>query len=54
LDINPADTGVRHIVDIEEFPARRAGAPNHDIGDARYLRFMNRRISAATTWLYSG
>ena len=27
------DAGIRHVVDVKEFPARGAGAPDHDIAD---------------------
>ena len=33
-------TGIRHVVDIEEFAARRAGAPDHDVLDTRKLGFV--------------
>src|SRR6266436_7049509 len=31
--LHQVNAGIRHVVDVEEFPPRRAGAPDHDILD---------------------
>ena len=45
--LHQMDAGVGEVVDVEEFAARRAGAPDHDVADGRKcLASWNLRISA--------
>jgi hypothetical protein len=53
IGLHEMDAGICHVTDIEKFASRRAGAQTTTLVAPETFASWNRRINAATTWLYS-